>query len=229
MQYKNIYRKIWGVSICSVSQIYHKQRKQKGSAIKIQINRCTRWGDVVKIKCLATFQILVNKKFRGDVMFPGLGTAALRGSINTSWRVFHCYDFHGSSAFTRRRRGEQERWGKYGGEGRRGEEGEVAVMVVSRISTHNSRCPSGALHPPERCCCCCCRAAEFNSAQTNHVKVMYPGNPGNDFFSSQTKQRAENKRVLVRERRQSIPQIWSRQNSPLSALTDNTVQTVKSG
>lgn len=170
-----VHRKIWGVSVCAVSQIYHKRRKQRGSIIKIQINICTQWGDVVKIKCLATFQILVNKKFHGDVMFPGLGTGVLRGSINTGWRDFHCYDFHGSSAFTRRHRGEQERWGKYRGVGL------CAVKVVSRISTHNSRWTSGALHPPERCCCC--RAPEFNSAQTNHVKVTYPENPGNYFFS----------------------------------------------
>lgn len=67
-----------------------------------------------EIKCLATLQILVNNKLHGDVIFPALDLAPLlcEAAWNTSWRLFHCYDFHGSSAFTRRHRGEQERWGE---------------------------------------------------------------------------------------------------------------------
>lgn len=120
-------------------------KQQKGSTIKIQTNKCTQWGSENTTSSYIAFSC----KRRQCCYYscPLLSTAALRCSINEGWRDLHCCDFHGSSAFTRRH---QRGVGKV-----RKIQGEKCVFkVMSRISTHNTRLMSRALHPPERCGCC---------------------------------------------------------------------------
>ena len=96
------------------SVLYQSQtRATKGSTVKIQINRCTWWGELEKIKCRAALQILINKTFaqQCDISCSELGSTALLGSINP--KEF----FIGGVFFTIRCREEVGRWGKYWGGG----------------------------------------------------------------------------------------------------------------